>query len=74
MKNVYTSFRYNPSAIGFAALSSNGSTVAEATTTAGTPQGTNGAVAGPTGGASVVAPALWTGLGVAASAMLGALL
>lgn len=72
MKNVYTSFRYNPSAIGFAALSSNGSSVSAATTTAGSPQATN--VSSPSGGAMAVFPALWTGLAVAAASLVSILL
>ena len=48
MKNVYTSFRYNPPAVGFAALSQGGSTIsngpaANTTTNNGNVQSGSGA-------------------------------
>ncbi|ORY24226.1 endopeptidase, partial [Naematelia encephala] len=55
LKNVYSAFRYNPSAIGFAALSGNAGSVSNGTTAAGgatTSNGTGGSGSGSSGNGS----------------------
>ncbi|OCF32449.1 endopeptidase [Kwoniella heveanensis BCC8398] len=70
LKNVYSTFRYNPPAIGFAELANGMSTVSNGTSTSTTSGGTSGSGSGGSSGSSgsgagaLAAPSLGVGLGV----------
>ncbi len=75
LKNVYSVFRYNPSAIGFAALANGGSSVASGTVTSGA-AATSSSSSGGSGGTSGAPATMQIGaapLLLAAASLVGAI-
>jgi hypothetical protein len=82
LKNVYSAYRYNPAAVGFAALASGASTITNGTSTGTTSGGTtgngtasgsgSGSGTGSSSGASATVEAAWAGLALGAVGVLAA--